>query len=251
MHSMQRALLAMVLGCVPSLAAGQSSRPTDPGQFRDLVRTGFAAIAHGDTAALRSYLADDVRWVLGTSGRIATRTQLIAAISHLSPLVTIQYDVDSVSALRVGDAATVEYRLTDRRTFRAYQNVYVSRALDVFVRQDGTWRLLRHNQTWIVAPPATIMLDSAALSAFVGRYDRGAQYIDDVHFVGGQLVATSTAESLAGDVGAHLLPVSTSAFSPEGVAPMIVFERDATGRVTGYVQQQPNGTVARARRLDH
>lgn len=84
----------------------------------------------------------------------------------------------------------------------------------------------------------------------MGRYDRGSEYIDNVHFVGGQLVATSTAESLAGEVGTHLRPVSTSAFSPEGVAPLIVFERDATGRVTGYVQQAPGGTVTRARRLD-
>lgn len=188
--------------------------------------------------------------MLGTTGRVATKAQLLAAIAHLSPLVTIRYEVDSVSALRVGNVATVDYRLTDRRTFRAKQNVFVARALDVFAEQGGQWRLLRHSQTWIVAPPATIALDPATLSAFVGRYDHGAGYIDNVHFVGGDLVATSTEESLAGDVGAHLLPVSTSAFSPEGMAPLIVFERDASGRVTGYVQQAPDGTVTRARRLD-
>jgi hypothetical protein len=30
---------------------------------------------------------------------------------------------------------------------------------------------------------------------------------------------------------------------------MIVFERDATGRVVGYVQQAPDGTITRARRV--
>jgi len=33
------------------------------------------------------------------------------------------------------------------------------------------------------------------------------------------------------------------------LAATIVFERDAAGHVTGYVQQQPDGFVARARRL--
>lgn len=62
-------------------------------------------------------------------------------------------------------------------------------------------------------------------------------------------MATSSAEKGMGAAGAHLLPVSDGAFSPEGSAPLIVFERDAAWRVTGYVQQQPDGFVARARRL--
>ncbi len=66
---------------------------------------------------------------------------------------------------------------------------------------------------------------------------------------GFSLMATSSAETAMGAPGAHLLPVSENAFSPEGIAPLIVFERDAAGRVIGYVQQQPDGVVARARRL--
>jgi len=148
------------------------------------------------------------------------------------------------------DVATAEYRLTNRRTFREYQNVFVSRASDVFVLRRGRWELVRHTQTWVLRAPATIAVDSAALAPFVGLYQRGAGYVDDVHFRDGHLVAQSTYEALVGAPGAHLLPVSGDTFSPEGTAPMIVFERDAQGRVTGYVQQAPDGTIARARRLD-
>jgi hypothetical protein len=62
-------------------------------------------------------------------------------------------------------------------------------------------------------------------------------------------VAQSTYEALIGAAGAHLFPVSRDTFSPERFAPMIVFERDERGRVTGYVQQQPDGTIVRAPRL--
>ena len=62
-------------------------------------------------------------------------------------------------------------------------------------------------------------------------------------------MAQSTYEALMGVPGAHLFPVSRDTFSPERLAPMIVFESDERGQVTGYVQQQPDGTIARAPRL--
>jgi hypothetical protein len=89
------------------------------------------------------------------------------------------------------------------------------------------------------------MLDSITLSAFVGRYEIGPGSVDDVHWEGTHLVAMSTTESQ----GATLVPVSESTFRPDGIAPLMVFERDATGRVVGYVQGSPGGVVRRARRM--
>lgn len=212
----------------------------------------FAAIARGDTADLRGHLADEVRWVSGTSGAVLDKTRLLAAAGRTSPVVSLSYTVDSVLAtLLAADVAVAEYRVTDRRTFRAYRPTFVSRASDVYVRRANRWVLLRHAQTWLVHPPDTLApVDTAALRPFVGRYDRGAGYVDDVHFVDGYLVAQSTLEALLGLPGAHLWAVSSNTFSPEGSAPMIVFERDARGRVTGYVQQAPDGTIVRASRLE-
>ena len=49
--------------------------------------------------------------------------------------------------------------------------------------------------------------------------------------------------------GARLIPVSGSAFSPDGIGAIIQFERDARGRVVGYVQGYHDGSLIRARRL--
>ena len=73
----------------------------------------------------------------------------------------------------------------------------------------------------------------------------GPGFVDYVHWEGSGLVATSTAETS----GARLVPISENAFSPDGVAPLIVFERDASGRVAGYVQGSPDGVVRRAQRI--
>ena len=78
--------------------------------------------------------------------------------------------------------------------------------------------LLRHVQSWITQSPETTTMDSLHLAAFVGRYDRGHGYIDDVHFHDGHLVAQST------------------------------YAMSRGRQVVGYVQQQPDGTIARAAR---
>ncbi|HET7553558.1 MAG TPA: nuclear transport factor 2 family protein [Gemmatimonadaceae bacterium] len=215
----------------------------------------FAAIASGDTASLRARVGDDLRWVSGTSGGVIGKARLLAAAARTSSTVSLSYRVDSLKVWQHGDIAMAEYQLTDRRAFRDYTPTFIARASDVYVRRGSgneprRWELTRHTQTWIVRAPDTTSLSVLALRDFVGRYDRGAGYIDDVHLVNGYLVAQSTLEALLGAPGAHLWPVSSSTFSPEGSAPMIVFERDASGRVTGYVQQAPDGPITRARKLD-
>jgi hypothetical protein len=226
------------------MAAAQAARSPETA-----VRAVYSAIAHADTVALREVLSKDLRWVSGNSGAVATRQQLLNAASRPISEIRLEYQLDSVKTWERASVATVDYVLTNRRTFRDYQTVFTSRVTDTFARERGRWRLQRHIQAWTVHSPDTTSLDSLHLAAFVGRYDRGHGYIDDVHFRDGHLVAQSTYEALMGAPGAHLYPVSANAFSPERSAPMIVFERDDHGRVTGYVQQQPDGPIARAPRL--
>ncbi len=243
-----RAIAALLMLSATRLQA-QDSGQDDDSLFAGLVRAQYAAIIHGDSTTLGQQVANDLRWISATRGQVASRNELVASARALPAGLTLQFDVDSVMAQRRGDVASVEFRLSDRRTYRGHQNVFVSRASEVWAREQGRWRVLHHAQTWIIQPPATIVLDSVALAPFVGRYDRGDGYIDDVHFLEGHLVAQSTSEREKGEPGAHLYPVADAAFSPERAAPMIAFQRDASGKVTGYVQQQPDGTVARAPRM--
>ncbi len=223
--------------------AAQAAQPLNT-QLHTLLTTEYAAIASADTAVVRTRLADDLVWVVVNDGSTVGKSQLIAAVAHVQTPIP-RFEIDSLRVTLIAGAAVAEYRRTDHRDLDAYRTQTTSRVLDVFRRQNKSWVLARHTQTWIVSSPAPVTVDSAQLDAFVGRYEIGPGYIDNVHWEGGHLVAQSTVES----AGATLVPVSSTAFSPNGVAPMIVFERDAAGRVTGYVQQIPDGRVIRARRL--
>lgn len=242
--------LSLAAMLVSSVAQAQQPLARDTIQPRAAPSAVYSAISHADTATLRRLLGDDLRWVAASSGAVIDKAQLLTVAGHPFPQVTLEYDIDSLRTWRHGDIATAEYRLTTRRVFREDSLVFKSRGTDVFTLRSGGWELIRHTDTWIVGSPATIAMDSAALVPFVGRYQLGAGYVDDVHFLDGHLVAQSTAEALVGATGARLFPVSTDTFSPDSIAPMIVFERDPRGRVTGYVQQQPDGTIKRAKRLN-
>jgi hypothetical protein len=210
-----------------------------------LLTREYTATVHGDTATLDRQLAGDLVWINGNNGSVMTKSQLLAAVAPSAASGGQTFVVDSVNATRFGDVATVEYLRHD--TWPMGQGALRDswRAMDVFVRRAGRWQVVRHTQVWLVSPVKPIELDSAALSAFVGRYQIRPGYVDDVHFERGALVATATGQS----VGARLLPVSSSAFSPNGFGAIIVFERDAAGRVVGYAQGYPDGGFIRATRL--
>ena len=214
-----------------------------------VVTTIYTAISRADTGTLRPLLSDDLHWVIGGSGAVVDKLQLVTAAAVSVPIASNEYIVDSVRSWRDGSVAVADYRLTNTRAFHDYRQVLVSRATDVFTLRSGRWLLLRHTTAWIVHSPTLLSdIDSAQAAAFVGHYDKGGGFIDDVHFDHGHLVAQSTVEKLIGAPGATLRRVSEDTFSPDGIAPMIVFERDGTGRVVGYVQQSPDGSIARARR---
>ena len=215
-------------------------------EFHERLVAFNTAMARADTAALDPQMADDLIWVIGATGNVVGKAQLLAAAGTPQSPVP-HFDVDSVRVRRLGNVAIVDYRRTDRRRVGGFELSFAWRVFETYVRDGARWQIARHIQTWVHLPPASPAdVDSARLALFVGHYEIDPSYIDNVHFEGRELVATPTGQK----VGGHLVPVSESAFAPDGVGALLVFERDRTGRVTGYIQGHPDGRVVRARKID-
>lgn len=227
-----------------ALAPAAGAQPAVARDLAPVLDSLYAAIARGDSAALRPWLADDLVWIDGGSGIEVGKAQRLAASGRAAAIVP-RFAIDSVRAERAGDVAFVSYRRVDRRTLGGYVSTARWRVLDVFARRGDRWQLVRHAQTWLVAPVTPVPLDSAAQQAFVGRYAVTAGVVDSVHWEPGGLVATITGFP----PGARLVPVGGTVFSPDGTGALVAFERDAAGRVTGYVQGFPDGRVLRRPRL--
>jgi ketosteroid isomerase-like protein len=215
-------------------------------EFHDQIVAYNAAAARADTAVLRQQLADDLIWVIGATGDAIGKTQLLAVLGTLQN-PTPRFDVDSVHVRQVGNVAIVDYQRTDRRRVGGYEDAVSWRVFETYVRDGAQWQVARHVQAWVRPPPPTpAPVDSATLAPFVGHYEINPSYIDNVHFEGRELVATPTGQK----EGGHLVPVSETAFLPDGVGQLLVFERDNRGHVTSYIQGYPDGRVLRARKTD-
>jgi hypothetical protein len=232
------------LACTSGKSPGREGQ-TEASVFRDMVVARNTAAAMSDTAALRPMLDDSMVWVIGATSDAVGKTQLLAAAGTPQD-PRPRFDVDSLRVREIGEVALVDYRRTDRRRVGTYEDSVSWHVFEAFRRNGARWLLLRHDQSWIRRPLTALNVDSASLARFVGHYEIDASYIDYVHFEGRELVATPVGFK----EGGHLIPVSQAAFIPDGVAPLLVFERDAKGKVLDYVQGYPDGRVIRARRLD-
>lgn len=235
---MRCAPLWLILVASHSLAAQPKNSPGIANVLESLCRL----MRTGDTAALAPHLAPELRWTVGVNGVVLNRSNFLAAVASGQ---SIRQELDSVNEQRIGAVSVVDYVRIDHRQLGSLDFATRWRALAVFDGRDKDWRLVQHSLTWLVEPVRPIVLDSAAMQAFVGRYQIASGYIDDVHWESGHLVATASGQQQ----GAQLVPVSASAFSPDAVGSLIVFERDASGRVIGYVQGYPDGSIFRAPRI--
>lgn len=245
MHTAATLFACVTVASMSACARSRGGTRLDA-EFRARLVAMNDALARADTAALRPRLADDLIWVIGASGAPVGKKELLAAAgTPQNP--TPRFEIDSVHVRRVGDVAIVGYRRTDHRQVGGYEGTAEWRVFETYVRANLQWQVARHMQAWIRRPPVKPSVrDSASLVPFVGHYEIDSSYIDNVHFEGPELVATATGQT----EGAHLVPVSETAFAPDGTDPLLVFERDSKGRVIGYVQGYPDGHVLRPRKID-
>lgn len=206
----------------------------------------YSALAGNDTAVLAPQLGDDLVWTIGATGSELTKTQLLQIVAGQPAGSAPRTVLDSVRSDTIGDIIFASFRRVDHRALGGVDFPTSWRVLDAFAKRDGRWQLVRHTQTWLVTPvQLTAGLDVTALKPFVGRYEVAPGYVDDVRVEGDHLVATLTGFP----PGARLVPVSATVFSPGGTGALIAFERNAAGRVVGYVQGYPDGRVMRRRKL--
>jgi ketosteroid isomerase-like protein len=241
MRSLTKPVLASLAIIITNGSIARTQDAAAP-NARRLLTALYSAVERGDSTSARSLVADDLVWIVGSGGATVDKSQLLTAASAPSPA---RFTLDSVRTHRYGQTLIADYIRRDRWPLGNTSFMVSWRAVAVFASADNAWRLVHHSLSWLAQPVRPTAIDSAALQAFVGRYRIAPDYVDNVHWESGHLVATASGQSQ----GARLVPVSETAFSPDGIGAMLVFERNAQGRVVGYVQAYPDGRIVRAPRM--
>jgi hypothetical protein len=237
------ALAAGMVAAVPARtpAQGAAGRPAGraaPAASGEAVQQVLAAARaidsawmRGDRAALDRLLADEFADT-DASGEVTLKPALLPRVGPAIAGFSFSPSQDDVRVAVLGDAAV----LTARKTFRMQLGDQVAfrpqRVTDVFVRQDGRWRMAASHQSDFLPPRVAVAVNPAVYDAYVGHYVLGPADTVTVTREAGKLMAQP-----AGRSKVELRPLSATEFFIEGFPGTFTFVRDASGAVTGQVMR--------------
>jgi uncharacterized protein (TIGR02246 family) len=127
-------------------APGTTEDGVEEKALEKIERDFFDAFNKSDTAALESILAKE--WTYLFEGQITTRSQLMADIRKGAYKIE-SAQLNDFKAHVVGDAAIVTTTITLKGTYNGADISGSQRSIDLFVKQDGGWQVIRTQNTVI------------------------------------------------------------------------------------------------------
>jgi uncharacterized protein (TIGR02246 family) len=150
---MQRFLLATVLAIsLAGFAKGQGTAASEVGTTKKVETEIFkledeqnTALVKGDTRVLDRIYADDITWT-NANGEISTKAEVLAAIrSGKRKFISITHD--DVRLRIYGNTVVLNVRSTSTEQSNGETYNYPRRFTNVYVKQDGQWRIVVHHVT--------------------------------------------------------------------------------------------------------
>lgn len=233
------------LACLTVLALAASSGPvlaSDQDDMQAIVQTLMSAVAPGDAAPWRKYLDDSFVYV--TEGdEIQTKAQILKDFGPLPKGVTGSIKITNYKAVVHGDFAVATH--IDEESEHIHGQDLHPRYLtsDTWKKTPEGWRLvMQHVKVMLDEPPAQT-LSPALLDEYAGTY--GAEGLTiRVRRDGDHLVA----ERAGRPAQVWKAEARDVFFTPGRPRERKVFQRDASGAITGYADRREAHDILMARK---
>ena len=230
-------LFALALGVLmPAFCMGQNTSPDSAEQITNLLRAKdqalMDAVTAGDSKVWDAALAPDVIY-LDEAGEINSRADLLKQIRPLLPGVSGKITVTDYKITLHGDTATAFHADDEQENFHGQQLKARYLTTETWQKDRGEWKLLMVHVYAVLHAPPSIKLSQQEMDTYVGRYTAGdLVYIiarDGDHLAGGR------EGKPASSLHAELHDVF---FVPSQLRTRKLFQRDATGKITGFVDRR-------------
>jgi hypothetical protein len=203
----------------------------------DLLRTKdqalLDAIAPGDRKVWDHALAADAVYV-DENGVVMDRAEFLKQLEPLPAGASGRLQIRSYSAHISGDLATVIH--TDDEQENYHGQMLSARYLmtETWHLESGEWRLAMVHAYAILKDPPALNLPAKGLQEYVGRYSGGSDLVYTIEWDGKQLIGHRP--------GRAATPLQVEARDVLFVAGQPrtrkIFERDANGKITGFVDRR-------------
>lgn len=196
------------------------------------------AITQGDPSVWEQALDASAR-VIDENGEVLDRKAMVASVRPLPAGISGALRPVDFQATVVGDVATTTYVADEDETFHGAQIHARYRMGDTWVRRNGTWKLLSSQVLALRTDPPVVPTTAEQRKAYCGRYTLG-----DLTYV----VRCEPDGLTGGSPGKPSKPLRVEApdvlFVPGEPRLRYLFQRDASGRVTGFLQRRESWDLA-------
>lgn len=233
---MKRFLASLALSAIAScaaLAAGDVSTV-----LRSQTQEMVDAVAPGNAAPWQKYV-DGRASFTDENGALMTKAQLLSGFGPLPPGASGTIQVTDWKATVVGDVAVTTYIEDEHENFHGQQLHALYRATDTWLKEAEGWRLIAEQDIALQQDPLAVTLPVATLDQYVGIYRAGPDYTYTIARNGDEL----TGQTNSGKPAALKAELADVLFTPGQPRTRKIFQRDASGKVTGFVSRREERDV--------
>jgi hypothetical protein len=224
-------LIALALALVLQTVAPTTDQTTAALRAKD--QALLDAIAPGDRKVWEQALASDAVYV-DESGTILDRAAFLDQLTPLPTGASGTLRIANYQARIMGDLATVIHLDDEQETFHGQKLLAQYLTTETWRRDGDDWKLyLIHTYAVLKDPPA-ITLPEKELLQYAGEYSAAPDLTYEIRWDGQRLVG--------GKKGSSMKPLDVEVrdvlFVPGQPRIRKIFQRDAKGRITGFVDRR-------------
>lgn len=229
------------VSCARSGANGaphQSPREAET-ELRHSTQMLLDAIARGDTAVWNRLLDSSVVLV-DENDVVRSKAKILTVLKPLGPGLVGNLAIDDFQVALHGDVAVVTHEDKEYLDYHGQTIRSRFRNLDTWLHEPTGWRQIGSQTLAVLQDPPAVHVDHAAVCGFTGRYALTADIVATLACAGDTLVMKRD-----GKPDRTFLPETRDVFFEPG-APRTrrIFQYDARGHVTGFVDRREARDVA-------
>jgi hypothetical protein len=226
-----------------SHAQSVSGQTTTESVLRANTQALLDAIAPGDTSVWNRLL-DPAAIQVDENDVVRTKPEILASLRPLGPGLVGHLAIDNFRVALHGSVAVVTHEDNEYLDYHGQVIRSRFRMTDTWVDGASGWRLLGSQVLAVQKDPPSIKLDHATLCGYNGRYEMTSDIVATMQCAGDSLVMKR-----AGYPDRFFLPeVRDVFFEPGQPRTRRIFQRDAQGRITGFVDRREERDIAWTRR---
>ncbi|HTT99024.1 MAG TPA: DUF4440 domain-containing protein [Rhizomicrobium sp.] len=230
---MRRTVLLACLALIPA-----SAQANDSDVLKAKMQALMDAVAPGDKTPWLAIL--DKRFTAtDENGIVSNYDEMIAQVTPLPAGSSGTIKVTDWKATILGDSA-VSTELDDEHEDFHGQKLHAQyRQTSTWLKEGGDWKLVATQTIALRQDPPAVSLPDAMSDAYVGRYRGGPDYVVEITKKDGKLYS-ATNGGKAVEIKAELADVL---FTPGAPRTRRIFQRDAKGKVTGFLSRREERDV--------